>query len=188
MLRWLPMIIAVATLGIIGAEETDAGQTGFQPFPEAPEFIVQPRNVKRKFQECSRCHDAEDTDPEPRRLKTRHTREIDHGGNRFWCLICHDGENMDHLRTSANEKVDFDQSYLICGSCHPARQKDWYFGGHGKRVSGWQGQRILLACTQCHDPHTPAMEPRKPEPPPPVRIGLERQKHHLPATSPAWEP
>ena len=187
MLRWLPMIVAIATPCITGAEEADPVQAVYQFYPEAPEFTIQPRNDKLKFEDCSRCHDEEDTDPEPRQLKTRHIREIDHGGHRFWCMTCHDGENIGFLRTSRNERIDFDQSHLICGSCHADRQKDWFFGGHGKRVSGWQGERIILTCIQCHDPHAPAMEPRKPRPPPPVRIGLERQEHHPPAISPAWE-
>ena len=188
MLRWLSIIVAIATPCIIGAEEADPGETGDQLYPEAPAFTVQPRNSELKFDDCSRCHEEGDTDPEPRRLRTRHVREIDHGGNRFWCLTCHAGDNIDFLRTSSNEKVDFDQSYLICGSCHADRQRDWYFGGHGKRVSGWQDERVILACTQCHDPHKPAVEPRAPKQPPPVRVGLERQEHHPPATHRAWEP
>ena len=188
MLRFLLAIVAVATPCIPVAEEADSDQTETQLYSEAPRFTIKPRNNTLKFYECSRCHEEGDIDPEPRRLKTRHTREIDHGGNRFWCLTCHDGDNLEFLRTSRNEKIVFDQAYLICGSCHADRQKDWYFGGHGKRMSGWQDDRIILACTQCHDPHTPAREPREPQPPPPVRAGLERQQHQPPATSRAWEP
>jgi hypothetical protein len=188
MLRWLSIIAAVATPGIIGAEVAGAGETGNQLYPDAPAFTIQPRKSKLQFEPCSRCHEEGDTDPEPRRLRTRHVREIDHGSHRFWCMTCHDSENMDFLRSSRNEKLDFDQSYLICGSCHANRQRDWYFGGHGKRVSGWQGERVILTCTQCHDPHVPAMKPRKPRPPPPVRVGLERQEHHPPETPQAWEP
>ncbi len=114
-------------------------------------------------------------------------REIDHGGNRFWCLTCHAGDNIDYLRTSNNEKIEFGQSYLICGSCHADRQKDWYFGAHGKRVSGWQDERVILACTHCHDPHKPAVTPRAPKARPPVRVGLERQEHHPPAATRTWD-
>ena len=180
-------MIVLATPGLIVAEEADPGQSENHRYPEAPEFTVEPRTDELEFEDCSRCHDEGDTDPEPRRLKTRHTREIDHGGNRFWCLTCHDGDNIDYLRTSSNEKVEFEQSYLICGSCHADRQKDWYFGAHGKRVSGWQGDRVILACTHCHDPHKPAVEPRSPMPRQPVRLGLERQEHHPPETPRTWD-
>lgn len=187
MLRWLPIIFAVGTPGLITAAELQPDEEEDQLYAQAPAFTVQRRDKESKFQPCSRCHEEGDTDPEPRRLKTRHTKKIDHGGNRFWCLTCHDGDNMDFLRNSRNEQVGFERSYLICGSCHADRQRDWYFGGHGKRVSGWNGDRVILACTQCHDPHSPAQEPRKPRPPPPVRIGLERQEHHAPATHQLWK-
>lgn len=187
MLRWLLLFVAASSPCILAAAEADPVQPADQIYPEAPPFTVQPRNGKLKFEDCSRCHEEGDTDPEPRRLRTRHVRKIDHGGNRFWCLTCHDGEKIEYLRTASNEKVDFEESYLICGSCHADRQQDWYFGGHGKRVSGWQGERVILACTHCHDPHKPAVAPRAPKPPQPVRVGLERQEHHRPETSPTWE-
>jgi len=187
MLRWLSFILAVATPGISAAAEADLVQTADQLYPDVPAFTVQPRNNKLKFEDCMRCHEDEDIDPEPRRLRTRHVREIDHGGNRFWCLTCHAGDNIEYLRTPDNVKIDFDQSYLICGSCHADRQKDWFFGAHGKRVSGWQEERVIFACTQCHDPHKPAVAPRPPKARPPVRIGLERQEHHRPETSRTWD-
>jgi len=188
MLRWLAIIAAIAAPGLIVAGETDASRTADQFYPDAPAFTIQPRSTRMKFEDCSECHEEGDTDPEPRRLRTRHVREIDHGSHRFWCLTCHDSEDMHFLRSSRNEKIGFDQSHLICGSCHADRQRDWYFGGHGKRVSGWQDERVILTCTQCHDPHAPAMKPREPKPPPPVRVGLERQEHHRPATSRVWQP
>jgi hypothetical protein len=188
MLRWLSLIYAVSIPGIVTGGETGREENGFHPYPESPTFTILARHDTPESDDCTRCHDREDTDPEPRRLRTRHVREIDHGGNRFWCMTCHDGENIGFLRTSTNDRIDFEHSYLICGSCHANRQKDWYFGGHGKRVSGWQGERIILTCIECHDPHLPAAKPRKPGPPPPVRIGLEMQKHDLPATNPEWEP
>ncbi len=154
---------------------------------DAPPFTVQKRNNHSKFEDCSDCHEAEDFDPEPRRLRTRHVKKIDHGGNRFWCYTCHAGDNIDYLRTSSNERIEFAESYKICGSCHADRTKDWYYGAHGKRVSGWQGDRVILVCTHCHDPHKPAVAPRAPLPRPPVRVGLDRQETHQPEIHPLWE-
>ena len=182
--RWLWI---VPILVFISEGRADTGQANNQLYPEAPPFTVQPRENELKFEECSDCHEEGDTDPEPRRLRTRHVRKIDHGGNRFWCLTCHAGDRIEYLRTPDNEKVDFEQSYLICGSCHADRQRDWYFGAHGKRVTGWQEERVIYACTHCHDPHKPAVKPRAPMAPPPVRIGLERQEHHRPEISRTWE-
>ncbi len=93
MLRWLSLIVALAMPGIVGAEEVAQDPTGLQPYPDAPEFTVQQRDRKAKFSDCSRCHDAEDSDPQPRQLKTRHIREIDHGSDRGTIartvLVCH---------------------------------------------------------------------------------------------------
>jgi hypothetical protein len=172
---------------MLGAAETNPVKDADALHPDAPNFTVQPRNSKLKFGDCLGCHEEGDIDPEPRRLRTRHVREIDHGGNRFWCMTCHAGDNIEYLHTSSYEKIEFDQSYLICGSCHAKRQKDWYFGAHGKRVSGWQDERVILACTECHDPHKPAVMPRTPKPPQPVRTGLERQKHEIHTTEPKWD-
>jgi hypothetical protein len=90
----------------------------------------------------------------------------------MWCLDCHQGTDRDMLHTVSGTKVDFDQSYLVCGACHSARQRDWYFGAHGKRVANWKGERQIYACTHCHDPHSPTLKPRAASKPPPLRAGL----------------
>lgn len=186
LLRWLSIVLVASLPGSLGAADAPV-QAADQLYPDAPAFTVQPRNTNSKFEDCWDCHEADDIDPEPRRLRTKHVREIDHGGNRFWCLTCHAGDNIEYLRTSSNEKIEFEESYLICGSCHADRQKDWYFGAHGKRVSGWQGERAILACTHCHDPHKPAVAARAPLPRPPVRVGMDRQETHQPEIHPIWE-
>jgi len=188
MLRWLLIILFLSACLSTGATEAGAENTApGLPYPEAPPFSVQSRIEKPGFFPCSRCHEEGDTDPEPRRLRTRHTREIHHGGGKMWCLSCHDIDNVAYLTTLGDRKFGLDQAYIVCGNCHPYRQKDWYFGGHGKRVSGWREERVILNCTHCHDPHAPAIPPRPPQPPPPVRAGLERQEHHPPVTKQVWE-
>ena len=39
-------------------------------------------------------------------------------------------------------------------------------GGHGKRIGNWQGERIILVCTECHNSHSPSIKPKQPDPPP----------------------
>ena len=96
----IPACLAAADSPVLSADELHK---------DAPPFTVEKRNNRSKFAECSKCHEEEDDiDPEPRRLRTRHVKKIDHGGNRFWCFTCHAGDNIDYLRTSSNERIEFD--------------------------------------------------------------------------------
>ena len=153
----------------------------FKGYPEAPAFTI--TNTKRKLRQqkrrrrCSRCHGAMAPNPTVRDLEMApHVDGISHGRGQLWCLVCHNEKDRDYLRTLLNEKIAFGTTYVICSSCHAKRHKDWYFGGHGKRVSNWQGERVIYDCTYCHDPHEPAIEPREPKPPPKARVGLEKMK------------
>ena len=83
--------------------------------------------------------------------------------------------------------MDFDEAYLVCGQCHFNRQRDWYLGGHGKRVGNWQGERTLYSCTHCHDPHDPITKPREPSKAPPVRAGLQRTGSVAHESGKVWE-
>jgi len=140
----------------------------------APAFKVKLRKESQlESYPCMDCHDDEETNFEIRELEEEHDEfTLEHGGERFWCLTCHQPDNRDYLRSLKNNAIDFDQSYRLCGQCHFQRQKDWFFGAHGKRVGNWMGERKLYLCTECHDPHSPSIKPIKPNPPPKVRKGL----------------
>jgi len=171
------LVAAIATLPYASAQDTSgAAETlRFKGYPGAPEFDVVPRKDELFFFPCSQCHESMEPNPDIRPLDTMHDAEIDHGRGRIWCLSCHDFENRDYLSTLLGERVDFEQAYIVCGGCHASRQKDWTFGAHGKRVANWQGDRTLYNCTHCHNAHSPAIEPRAPQPAPPVRAGLTRE-------------
>ncbi len=147
----------------------------FEGYPGAPEFSVVPRRSELQFYPCENCHGVIPPNAQRRQLYSPHPAALNHGSGRIWCLDCHALENRNTLESLAGENVDFNDAYLICGQCHFQPQKDWYFGAHGKRQVNWQGERTLYNCTHCHDPHQPAVRPRPPEPPPPVRRGLERR-------------
>ena len=140
----------------------------------APAFKVKLRKESQlESYPCMDCHDDEETNFEIRELEEEHDEfTLEHGGERFWCLTCHQPDNRDYLRSLKNNAIDFDQSYRLCGQCHFQRQKDWFFGAHGKRAGNWMGERKLYLCTECHDPHSPSIKPIKPNPPPKVRKGL----------------
>jgi len=145
----------------------------FSGYPAAKPFTVVPRKDQLTFFPCTNCHNALKPNPEPRKLTAApHPAALLHGNGRFWCLTCHQLQGRDQLHTLSGQSVDFDDAYLVCGQCHFNRQKDWYFGGHGKRVKNWRGQRAIYNCTFCHDPHDPTLKPRAPGKAPPVRAEL----------------
>jgi len=140
---------------------------------DAPPFEVPPRVDELEFYPCSDCHEEEPINRRERKLTEEHTDLVlDHGGGRFWCITCHGSKDKNVFLSFKNEPIDFNEAYLLCGQCHYDRQKDWYFGAHGKRLDTWNGERTILSCTACHDPHSPTIKPFEPEPPPKTRKGL----------------
>ena len=160
----------------------------FPGYPDAPAFTVKPRRDEELFfYPCSQCHQFMDPNDEVRELSAPHDIQLDHGKNRFWCVQCHSLTQRDSLQTLLGEPVDFDEAYIVCGGCHANRQKDWYFGAHGKRISNWKSDRVLYNCTHCHNPHSPSIKPRPPVAFPPVRAGLEYQSGHVHVPPQVWE-
>jgi cytochrome c553 len=58
--------------------------------------------------------------------------------------------------------VSFDHSYQVCAQCHSRQASDWASGAHGKRAGGWAPPRVIYACAQCHNPHSPRWDTRWP--------------------------
>jgi len=159
----------------------------FEGYPGAPEINVVSRKDKLVFYPCTTCHSILEPNPEIRELHAPHNNELEHGRGRIWCTSCHNLDDRDHLQTLLGEPVDFNDAYLVCGGCHANRQKDWYFGAHGKRVANWQGERTLFSCTHCHNPHSPSIKPRAPSPAPHVRAGLQFEQGIDHERSYTWE-
>jgi hypothetical protein len=159
----------------------------FTGYAGAPPFKVVPRKDQLSIFPCSTCHATQVANPKPRKLETPHQAALPHGAGRMWCLDCHGQKDRDALHTIGAAKVDFDDSHLVCGQCHGNRHRDWYFGGHGKRVANWSGERELFNCTHCHDPHDPGIKPRAAGKPPPVRAGLQPMQRTPHAVVPLWE-
>lgn len=78
------------------------------------------------------------------------------------CATCHLADNVELLALRGGERASLDESYRLCGQCHFPEAGAWAGGGHGKRLDGWQGRRVVMACTDCHDPHKPAVPVRIP--------------------------
>lgn len=166
-------------------EKTTESSPRVRKIQDAPPFSVPSRKEELEMFPCSECHEDEPINRRERKLEEEHEDMVlDHGGGRFWCITCHGSEKKDTFLSMNNTPIDFDQAYLLCGQCHYDRQKDWFFGAHGKRLTSWQGEREILSCTACHDAHSPSIKPFEPSPPPKVRSGLTLKvwdpKKHLP--------
>ena len=146
----------------------------FSGDPGAPAFTVVPRQPHLALYPCAQCHQVLPLNTTPRTLVAApHPAALVHGQGRMWCLDCHAAKDRNALHTLRGEQLSFDQSHLLCAQCHSARHKDWSFGGHGKRVEGWTGNREIYSCTHCHDPHKPSIDLRAASSRPPVRAGLQ---------------
>ena len=185
----LGLFFAVLTAAtVLWAEEPTAGGRAYEGLPEKPPFDVVKRRYDLEYYPCKECHKFKQNDPKKRDLSDApHVVEFTHGQGKFWCMVCHDLDDRNHLRTLDGEKVKYDRSYLVCDQCHSDRAKDWYLGGHGKRVDTWSGEREVYNCTHCHDAHVPQIEPRKPEPPPQARTGFPPPRDSRPHGPEGWK-
>lgn len=172
------------------SEDSEAPEPArFNGYEGARPFEVVSGKEDAPIPRCMLCHGGlVPLNREVRVLtKAPHLRESNHGGGRIWCLSCHHAEERIYLTTLLGDKVDYDRADLVCGGCHANRHKDWYFGGHGKRLKNWQGRRQIYTCTYCHDAHDPTIKPRKPSRPPNVRPGLVREAGTPHAVQRPWE-
>jgi len=183
-----------------------------QTIPDAPPFMVVPRQDRIRNFPCTKCHDNKFVDRRVRELQEEHTNlTFEHGGGRFWCYdTCHKGTDIDNLVSLRGRRISYDESYKVCGQCHFQRL-DWFFGGHGKRQGAWEdqrkipvtaddlkvedrnqigrwaGERVILNCTECHNPHSPSIKPFEPSPAPRVRSGLSQPPPRRETTPKIWE-
>lgn len=74
------------------------------------------------------------------------------------CTTCHAESDPSTLQLLDGRTATLDQAYRLCAGCHFEQGRDWAGGAHGKRLAGWRGQRVVLSCTGCHDPHSPTVD------------------------------
>ncbi|MDH5380935.1 MAG: hypothetical protein OEW75_08785 [Cyclobacteriaceae bacterium] len=115
---------------------------------------------------CLSCHTEplEDLKNKQENGKQAHWDiKINHAENNVMgCITCHDQNSMDGLTAINKGKITYNESFKLCLQCHSTQYNDWLGGAHGKSLGGWVEPRIMNNCVNCHDPHSPAFEPRWP--------------------------
>lgn len=174
--RWIPAVVVAS--GICAVAMRSVAEPPAIAGPQSPaaapskdltpgEIQAEPPPFSEDIFPCTGCHEGPG-DPTRRELGMHDEiqRTFDHDAEHRWCLDCHDNDNRDVLRLASGAHVPFTESYRLCGQCHGDKYRDWRAGVHGKRVGEWNGQRTYLLCVHCHNPHSPAFKPLKPEPRP----------------------
>jgi hypothetical protein len=80
------------------------------------------------------------------------------------CTTCHAVADVGTLRLENGGTASINHPYRLCAQCHFPEVDSWANGAHGKRLVGWRGRRVVMGCTDCHNPHSPATEMRIPYP------------------------
>jgi hypothetical protein len=113
---------------------------------------------------CSSCHQGQKVVMKNKRIADAHQniQPLHPAQTGAVCSTCHATDDVEVLTLKSGEHASLTESYRLCAQCHFAQVDAWAGGGHGKRLDGWQGRRVVMACTDCHDPHRPAVQERIP--------------------------
>jgi hypothetical protein len=175
-----------ALTGVQGVEVVGRLGPGEQPFevarrtPDAPDQLsrrigvetfdlaLRVRRPELTQYPCTSCHLGEALALGVDRIGDAHRdlRPVHPSETGATCGTCHSAADVEHLVLFSGETVAIDHSYRLCAQCHFDQLNSWAGGGHGKRLDGWHGRRVVMGCADCHDPHAPALEPRVPYPGP----------------------
>ena len=113
---------------------------------------------------CTSCHQGRRVMMAKDRIKDAH-RDIqpehpEQAG--ATCGTCHSSDDVEVLTLRGGGHTTLDEGYRLCAQCHFDQAETWAGGAHGKRLDGWEGRRVVMACADCHDPHRPAIPSRTP--------------------------
>jgi hypothetical protein len=113
---------------------------------------------------CSSCHQGRKVVMANKRIGDAHNniKPVHPDSTSTVCSTCHSADDVSSLTLRGGQRAPMDESYRLCAQCHFEQAKAWAAGAHGKRLDGWQGRRVVMACPDCHDPHKPAVLRRIP--------------------------
>lgn len=127
-------------------------------------FLIPERKGQIKSYKCTECHTKPLSQLQSKGIKKAHwDMALKHADlNTMNCVTCHNGKNMDELKSLTGNKIDFNRSYKLCSQCHTKQFDDWKGGAHGKKIGGWAPPRASVTCVNCHNPHKPHFDSRWP--------------------------
>jgi hypothetical protein len=127
---------------------------------------------------CTSCHLGRKVVMVNKRIEDAHNniRPVHPDQTGAVCSTCHSADDVALLTLKSGDRATLDESYRLCAQCHFPEAKAWAGGAHGKRLDGWQGRRVVMACADCHDPHNPGVQVRIPFRAPQI----ERNRGHAP--------
>ena len=136
-------------------------------------FMIPDRKGQIRSYACTECHSkplnsmvSEDT------KKAHWDIELVHAApDAMNCITCHNGEDLDNLKSLTGSSVDFNLSHRLCSQCHAPQFEDWKGGAHGKQIGGWAPPRTSMTCVNCHNPHKPGFDSRWP-----AEFNLKKEK------------
>jgi hypothetical protein len=130
-------------------------------------FVTLPTALRARSLEqypCTSCHLGRQVVMTAKRIADAHKdiRPVHPEQTGVLCSTCHAADDVEQLTLESGERAALDEGYRLCAQCHFPQAEAWAHGTHGKRLDGWQGRRVVMACADCHDPHQPALQPRIP--------------------------
>ncbi len=126
-------------------------------------FLIPERKSQIKSYTCSECHSKPLHQMQSSVKKAHWQIATEHADtNTMNCATCHDGANMDDLKSITGTKINFNASHRLCAQCHTRQFEDWKGGAHGKKIAGWAPPRASMTCVNCHNPHKPHFKSKWP--------------------------
>jgi len=133
-------------------------------------YAIALRSENLTYYPCSSCHVAGGRTTGGERPADVHQdiQPVHPAENNAVCSACHVVGDPEWLTLAGTEPVPLNEAYRLCAQCHFIQVQAWAGGGHGKRLDTWRGPRVVMGCTDCHNPHDPGIPTRIPFPGPRV--------------------